>query len=80
MDFLHHQFAEVIQHVGQILGLAAAKGRHVLQNRLFAEIELHDVRHVGIDRLVVGDTGPDRVGQCDVAGRIGGHQPGYAER
>ena len=80
VDFLDHQFAEIVEHVGQILRLAAAPGRHVLQDRLFAEIEFHDLRHVGIDRLVVGDAGADRVGQRDVAGRIGRHQPGHAER
>jgi hypothetical protein len=55
-------------------------GRHVLQDRLLAEIEFHDIRHVGVDRLVVGDAGADRVRQRDVAGRIGRHQAGHAER
>ena len=80
VHFLHHQFGEIVEHVGEILGLAAAPGRHVLQDRFFAEIEFHDLGHVGVDRLVVGDAGADRVGQRDVAGRIGRHQPGHAER
>ena len=80
VHFLHDEFAEIVEHVGEVLRLAAAPGRHVLQDRLFAEIEFHDLRHVGVDRLVVGDAGADRVGERDVAGRIGRHQPGHAER
>ena len=33
-------------------------------------------RHVGVDRLVVGDAGAERVGERDVAGAIGVEQPG----
>ena len=80
VHFLHHQFSEIVEHISQILRFAAAPGRHVLQDRLFAEIEFHDLGHVGVDRLVVGDAGADRVGERDVAGGIGRHQPGHAER
>ncbi len=80
VDLLDHQFLEVIEHIGEVLLLAATPGRHVLQDRLLAEIELHDRRHVAVDRLVVGDAGADRVGERDVAGLIGRHQPRHAER
>ena len=80
VHFLHDQFSEIIENVSQILWFAAAPGRHVLQDRFLAEIEFHDLGHVGVDRLVVGNAGPDRVGECDVAGGIGRHQPGHAER
>ena len=80
VDFLDHQFLEVIEHVGEVLRFAAAPGRHVLQDRLLAEIELHDRRHVAVDRLVVGDAGADRVGERDVAGLVGRHQARHAER
>ena len=69
VDLLDHELVEIVEHVGQMLGLAAAPGRHVLQDRLLAEIELHDLRHVAVDRLVVGDAGADRIGERDVAGR-----------
>src|SRR6185437_15055724 len=80
VDFFHDQFVEIVEHVGKILRLAAAPGRHVLQDRLFAKVEFYDVRHVGIDRLIVGDAGAHGIGERDVAGGIGRHQPGYAER
>ncbi len=80
VHLLHNKIGEIVEHIGQILRLAAAPGRHVLQDRLLAEIELHDIGHVGIDRLVVGDAGADRVGQRDIAGRIGRHQARDAER
>ncbi len=63
-----------------MIRFAAAPGRHVLQDRLFAEIEFHDLRHVAVDRLVVGDAGADRVGERDVAGLVGRHQARHAER
>ena len=63
VHFLHHQIAEIVEDVGEILRIAAAPGLHVLQDRFFAEIEFHDFRHVGVDRLVVGDAGADRIGE-----------------
>ena len=80
VHLLHHQLVEIVEHIGEVLGLAAAPGRHVLQDRLLAEIELHDLRHVAVDRLVVGDAGADRIGERHVAGDVGRHQAGHAER
>src|SRR5262245_66288128 len=36
---------------GEMLAFPAPPGRHVLEDRLFAEIELHDRRHVAVKRL-----------------------------
>ena len=80
MHFLHHQFLDVLEYVAKMVALPAAPGRDVLQERLLAEIKLHDVRHVTVDRLVVGDAGADRIGERDVAGLIGRHQARHAER
>ena len=38
------------------------------------------LRHVGVDRLVVGQAGAEGVGHRDVAGAIGVEQPGAAQR
>ena len=61
-------------------GSVAMVGRHVAEDRLLAEVEADHLRHVGIDRLVVGDAGADRVGERDVAGAVGVEQPGHAEQ
>src|ERR1051326_768105 len=61
VHFLDYQLVEAVEHVGEVVGLAAAPGRHVFENRFLAEIEPHDLRHVAVDRLVVGDAGADRV-------------------
>ena len=53
--------------------------RHVVQNRLLGQIKTDHVRHEGIDGLVVGDAGPDRVGERDAAGAIRGEQPRHAQ-
>ena len=42
VHLLDHQLLEMVEHIAQMLGLAAAPGRHVLQDRLFAEIEFQD--------------------------------------
>src|SRR5262249_40184477 len=44
VHLLDHQLIEVVEHVVQVLLLAAAPGRHVLQDRLLAKIEFHDRR------------------------------------
>ena len=80
VHLLDHQLFEMVEHVGEVIRLAAAPGRHVLQDRLLAEIELHDRRHVAVDRLVVGDAGADGVGERDVAGLVRRHQARHAER
>ncbi len=80
VDLLHHQFAEMVENIRQRLGLAAAPGRHIFQDRLFAKIEADDLRHVGVDRLVVGDAGADCIGQRHIARIIGAHEAGDAER
>ena len=70
----------MLQHVLQAVRLAAAPGLDVLELHLLAEIELNDVGHERVDRLVVGDAGADRVGDGDVAGLVGLHDARHAER
>ena len=48
--------------------------------RLLVEVEADQVRHEGVDRLVVGDAGARRVRERDVAGAVGVHQARDAER
>ena len=79
MHGLDHELVDVGQGVGEVFGLAAVVGRHVLQQRFLAEIEAHHLRHVDVDRLVVGDAGADRVGQGQVAGPRGEVQARRAE-
>ena len=55
VHLLDHQLVEIVEHVLEGFGLAAAVRRHVLQDRLLAQEEPHDLRHVAVDRLVVGD-------------------------
>ena len=52
---------------------------HVFQDRLFPEEVPNDLRHKRIDPLVVGHTGPQRVGQADVARVISPDQPGDSQ-
>ena len=80
VDLLDDEILDVVEHIGKVLGLAAAPGRHVLEDRLFAEEELHDLRHVAVDRLVVGDAGADRIGERQIAGLVDCHQARHAER
>jgi hypothetical protein len=79
VHFLDDELGQMLQHVLESRRPAAAPGRHVLQDRLLAEIELHDLGHVGIDRLVVGDAGAEGVHDVDAAGAQGAEQAGNAE-
>ncbi len=70
----------MVEGVPQPIRLPTDVGLDVGQDRLLAQVIPDDPRHVGVDRLVVGDPGADRVGERDVAGAIGPHQPGHAEQ
>ncbi len=76
---LHHQLIEIIQHIGAVLVTLAQEGRHVLQQRLFAQVEADHLRHEGIDRLVVRNPRPRRIGQRHVPRAIGGEDAGHAQ-
>ena len=70
MHLLHHQFVEMFEHIGQILGFGAAPGRHVLEQWLVAGIELDDIGNVGVDRLVIGNAGSRSIDQSDAPGAV----------
>jgi hypothetical protein len=44
---------------------------NAFQNRVLIEIVANDFGHIGIDRLVVGDSGPQRICEGYVSGAIG---------
>ena len=54
--------------------LAAAESRDVLEQRILAEIEFDEVRHIAVERLVVGDAGADCIGDGHIACQIGAHK------
>ena len=80
MHFLDHELADVLQHIFQAVRFRAAPGRDVAEDCLATGVKLDDLWHVGIDRLVVGDTGSRRVRYGDVAGTIDIHDPRHAKR
>ena len=79
VDFLHHQFVQVLQRVLEVLRIAQDAGRHVVQDRLLAQVEADHLRHVRIHRLVVAHAGAGRVRKGHVAGAIGLEQAGHAQ-
>eukprot|EP00659_Diplonema_papillatum_P009763 gene9762-biopygen9780 len=79
LGFLDHQLRQVRQYVGQLIRLAALEGRHVLQDRLFIQVEPDHFRHVRVDRLVVRHAGADRIRQHYVARAVRRDQAGHAE-
>ena len=80
MDLFHHQFGQIIQNVFQRVRFRTAPGRHVLQYRLFASIKLHDIRHIAIYGLVIGNPGARRIGNGDPARAIHIHDARYTQR
>src|SRR6266851_3906949 len=78
-DRLDHELGQVVERIAQPLRLAADMGLDIGQDRVLGEVIADDARHVGIDRLVVGDTGADSVGERQVAGPIGPHQTRHAQ-
>jgi hypothetical protein len=76
---LDHEIVKVLQHVGALVRPRAEPGRHVLEQRLLAQVEADHLRHVGIDRLVVRDPRADGVRERHVARAIGLEEPGHAQ-
>ena len=72
--------AQVIECVSEVLFLATAPGRNVLEDRLLTQIKFNDLGHEAIHRLVIGDTRANRIGKRHVARLVSRHQTGYSKR
>ena len=79
MDLFHDKLPQMVEDVFQIVSLCALPGRHVLQDRLFAEVEADHLRHEGIDRLVIGHPRAGGRGDGNAAGTVDIHQAGNAQ-
>ncbi|EKE17675.1 MAG: hypothetical protein ACD_10C00326G0001, partial [uncultured bacterium] len=79
MHFLDDQFRQVVKDVFKLIRLAAHVGRHVVQTRLFAEVETDHFRHIGVDRFVVSHTGANGIGQGHITGLISLEDARHAE-
>ncbi|RMS07808.1 hypothetical protein ALP75_204675 [Pseudomonas syringae pv. actinidiae] len=79
LGFLDNQVTEVGQHMGQLFGLATLPGRHVLENRLFVQIETNHVSDIRVNRFVIRNAGADGIGQHHIAGAIGRQQARNAQ-
>ena len=73
-DRLDDELVEVGQHVAELRRLAAEEGLDVGQDRVLAQVVADDLRHVGVNRLVVGDAGAGRVADHHIAGPVGVEQ------
>ena len=79
VDLLDDQLLQVVEHVFQRVRVGTPPRRHVLQQRLLARVELHDLRHVAVDGLVVRHPRPRRVGDGDAARAIDVEDARHAE-
>ena len=70
VDRLEHELVEVVDSTqSQRLRIVQPVRLDVVEERLLAEVVADQLRHVGVDQLVVGDAVADRVGEGDVARR-----------
>ncbi len=76
---LHHQFVEIGQHVIALLRLGQQEGLQVVEHRIFSQIVPDDLRHVGVERLVICHAGAEGVRQRDVPRPVGIEQSGHAQ-
>ena len=76
---LDHDLIEALEHPLALLAVGHQVRRHVLDQRLLAEVVADHLRDVVVDRLVVGDAGADRVDDRDAARAVGAHQARDAE-
>ena len=78
-DGLDHEFPEMGQDIGLILGPGAEIGGDVLNDRLFAEVIAHHVGDIGVDQLVVGNAGAGGIGNGDTSLGVNLHQAANAQ-
>ena len=76
---LYDELVEVGEHMLSFLVVETAVARHIGQDRILVEVVLDEVRHIGIDDLVVRHAGPRRVGERDIALDPRLEQAWYAE-
>ena len=76
---LEHQLVQPVERLLQVVRLGQPVGRHVLDHRLLAEVEAHQVRHVAVDQLVVGHAVAERVRDRHVPGPGRVHHSGDSE-
>ena len=74
VDRFDHQLADVLEDVLELIRLTWQIGADRRQDRLFVEVVADDARDVGIDRLVVGNSGTRRIGQRDAPHAVAGEQ------
>ncbi len=79
VGFLDDELRQMREHVIAILLAMQEIGRNIGEHRLLGQVEADHVRHVRIDRLVVGHAGADGVGERDPPGAIGGEEAGHSE-
>ena len=79
VDGLDDQGRQVRQDVLLLRGDRRAEGLDVRQQWVLAQVVADDVGDVGIDPLVVGHPGADRIGQRDVPRAVGADQARDAE-
>jgi hypothetical protein len=79
VDLLHDQLTQVVEHVFQLVRLAALPCGHVVQDRLLAQVEADHVGDIGVDRLVVRHPRAGRGGQRHPARAVDVHEPGDAQ-
>ena len=68
VDRLEHELVEPVEDLLARLRLAHPPGVDVADHRVLGQVVADQVRHVGVDELVVGHAVADRVGERDVAG------------
>ena len=80
MDFLGHQFVQMLQHIGHFVGPGALPGLDIVEDRLLAQIEADHLGHIDIDRLVVGDARSGRRRQRHAAIAIDAEDARHAQQ
>ncbi len=66
----HHQLVEILQNMVALLGISEQIRFQIVQHRIFAQIVLDDLGHIGIQRFIISHAGAEGVGQSHIPGAI----------
>src|ERR1700722_1427935 len=73
------QLIHMFKHVAALRFVAEQIGLHVREDGVFSQVVMDDGGYVGVDSLIVGNAGADRVGQRHVASAVGVEQSWHAQ-
>src|SRR4029077_14508383 len=78
-DGLYHQFVEILKNVVSLRRIVEQIGFKVVEDWVLFQVVRHNLRHVSIQSLIVGNPGTKSIGKRNIPGPVSIEQSSHAE-